>query len=99
MTEREKTHIQLDMVQRAEKLGVLNNQLKNPKFTLLLDIDNSIPKEALDILKNFSDEDFGNDIIGIQLDMDRKLYKPMGGFTPKCIQILEEKRNIGRKNN
>lgn len=98
MTEREKTQIQLSMVQRAEALGIINKSVPNPKFTLLLDIDNSIPKEALDILKKFNDADFIHDIVGIQVHINRDTHELDNDFTPRCVSILEEKRNIGVTN-
>ena len=84
MTNREKVEKQLKIVERANKLNIIDMSMKTPKFTLLIDVSEAIPETCLDKLLSFSDVDFTHDITGIQSNWNRQLHIMENCFIPRC---------------
>ena len=72
------------IMDRAEGLGIML-QTKNPRVTLMMDLDYALDDIQIKKLEGFNDESFIHDITGIQRYMNReKLTIEDDIFVPRC---------------
>ena len=72
------------IMDRAEGLGIML-QTKNPRVTLMMDLDYALDDVQIKKLESFNDESFIHDITGIQRYMNREnLTIEDDMFVPRC---------------
>lgn len=72
------------IMDRAEGLNIML-QTKNPRVTLMMDLDYALDYEQIQRLEGLSDESFIHDIVGIQRYMNRNnLTLEDDMFVPRC---------------
>lgn len=89
MLNKEQLSLTMEIVDRAEKLGLMQSD----RLTALIDLEKATDRFNLRIMDmlNADDLSFSHDFVGIQNDINRKMGEFSGMFLPR---FTGEKRNV-----